>query len=551
MNSVEKTLLLLGATVALNGCFSGELADQKSETPPGVPEIPGEDVPAINSLKDLSTFPIGVAVPAGDANNSIFNVAAAKVVVKQHFSQITAENIMKPSYLQPTQGNFYFDHADALVGFAEDNGITIHGHTLVWHQQSPQWMENCTTDCSDILEDHIAGVVGHYATRIGSWDVVNEAFFDDGSYRNTGNNGSFWYQKLGKDYITKAFIAADAADSAAKLYYNDYNIEGNNDKLAAVLTMINELKTASAPIDGIGFQMHVTSDYPSIDNISASLKKAADTGLMVKITELDVRMNAANKYSTLTDQLAEIQKQRYKAIVEAYLTNVPTAQRGGISVWGVSDIDSWIVYLYGNADWPLLFNDKFEQKPALQGVAQALEADPDSPKKPEVPVVDYLFQDDFSDGVSWYQNSDTNNPNVENEMTHNTNDETMDIVATWSNKGDTVNIAIAFDELVDMSTIKSLTLKVKVPAAFVDEGMMIIQPYIQDAAYAGVYTGWLTSEKYTAGEFVTIEVPVVPADNSDVDFSQIKQIGLQIESQGDTSPVGEMTIQIAEVSIIE
>ena len=547
MNTIEKTLLLLGSTIVLNGCFSSEIGEQDND-------VEAIEAPTINSLAELANgFPIGVAVPAGDASNSLLSRPALQAVIEQHFNQITAENIMKPAYLQPAEGNFYFDAADALIGYAETNNIAIHGHTLVWHQQSPEWMKNCSSDvdCTDILETHITTVMQHFATKVDSWDVVNEAFLDDGTYRNTGSNGSFWYQKLGPTYIPKAFIAARAADSNAELYYNDYNLENNGDKLASVITLVEEMKDTSIPIDGIGFQMHIKSDFPMISDITQALQRAVDTGLKVKITELDVQLNAAGSATSLTQALSETQKQRYKDIVATYISTVPKAQRGGISVWGVSDSDSWIVDLYGNPDWPLLFDGELNQKQALQGFADALQVETsDSSDVSKVPEDASLFKDDFSGDFNWYKKDAST---VTGKFVKNDNEETMDIDIDWSAEGESFDISVALPEAVDISAGVSMQLKVKIPKSIVDAGSLIIQPFIEDENYTPGYTQWLR-EEFVGDEWVTISIKDIGPQftygyiGDEFDFTKLKGIGLQIQAQGGVPAIS--TIQVAEISII-
>ncbi len=332
-----------------------------------------------------NNMPIGVAVPAGDASISLLNSPARQAVVNQHFSQITAENIMKPSYLQPAQGTFFWTHADALVNYAEANGLTVHGHTLLWHTQIPNWMQNFSgtrEQWLDMMRTHIAAVAGRYAGRnsVVSWDVVNEAFEDAGSrYRgdplaDSNSRVSVWYENIGPEYIEEAFKAARAAAPNADLYYNDFSIEWNQPKLNAVIALVEDFLARDVPIDGVGFQMHVWANA-NVNNIRNHLKAVADTGVKVKITELDVRFNhvspplAANAY---TPALADQHKQLIRDIVKAYLDVVPPAQRGGITVWGVADGDSWLLSLYGRPDWPLFFFNDMSPKPALQGFADAL-----------------------------------------------------------------------------------------------------------------------------------------------------------------------------------
>ncbi|MEZ9531232.1 endo-1,4-beta-xylanase [Vibrio sp. 10N.286.51.F4] len=529
-------LLIAGVAIALPGCLS----ESGSEVETGSPELPSTVVASLFQLSE--GYPIGVALPAGDAQNSVFIRSDLQSVLGQHFNQITAENIMKPSYLQPEQGTFFFDDADRLVAFSQEIGSGLHGHTLVWHQQLPDWMKSCTTNCASVMTDHITNVANHFAGKVDSWDVVNEAFNEDGTYRNAGDQGSVWFANIGKDYIAQAFTAADQADSSADLYYNDYNIERNDAKLTAVLTMVNELKTANVPIDGIGFQMHVGLDDPSIETISASLTKAAQTGLKVKITELDVRLNPNGDYSELSLELADIQKKRFENIVTQYLAIVPEEQRGGISVWGVSDADSWIIDLYGNADWPLLFDSKLVAKPALQGFANGLI----SAAKPELPS---LFKDSFEDGVYWYEDGSTT---VTGAYTHNAADKTMNVDVEWLANGDEYVVATTFtdNETIDFSTAKTLSFDVYVPSEYGTDGHLAIQPFIMDGAYTPAYIGWQFG--YQLDEWSTITIPNISPDfafgySGNPDFTNIDRIGLQFIANGAVLP--QKTIQIDNVII--
>jgi endo-1,4-beta-xylanase len=303
-------------------------------------------------------------------------------VLKAQFSQMTAGNIMKMSYLHPTLNGYNWTQADDFIQFATDNNIKIHAHTLIWHSdyQVPDFMTavKFTGDkvaYLDMLKTHVQTIVTHFAGKVSSWDVVNEALVDGGGYRN-----SVFYQKTGTDYIEQAFVNARAADPTADLYYNDYNIEVDAAKLKTLTTMVDDFKLRGIPITGVGFQMHVYMDYPSASTIQASLKQIADRGLKVKISELDIPINniysaaykAGDVKTTLTPALALAQKKRYCEVVTAYMNAVPPAQRGGIVVWGVSDPSSWLITDPNKPDWPLLYDASYAPKPAWQGVADGL-----------------------------------------------------------------------------------------------------------------------------------------------------------------------------------
>ncbi len=297
---------------------------------------------------------------------------------------------MKMSYLHPSENTYYWTRADNMVNWAKSNGFSVHGHTLIWHSdyQVPNWMKNYSGDSAawtSMLNKHVTDIVTHFKGDMVSWDVVNEAFLDGGGYRN-----SIFYQKLGADYLENAFVAARAADADVDLYYNDYNLVSNVAKLDDVVDMADDFIDRGIPIDGIGFQMHIQIDYPDTDTIKAAFKKVVDLGLKVKITELDIPLNnpwseSADypEYTSFTAAAAERQKQRYKSVVTAYLETVPADQRGGLTIWGLVDQDSWLHDLSsrkvdGNKidDWPLLFsgpdNGPYQAKPAVDGIEEAL-----------------------------------------------------------------------------------------------------------------------------------------------------------------------------------
>ncbi len=349
----------------------------------------------VTSLRELADFPIGAAVSNNDSQTyNILTNVKEQAVVEKHFDQMTAGNIMKMSYLQPTQGNFTFANADAFVDYAKSKNIEVHGHALVWHSdyQVPGFMKNWSGSSADFitaLEAHITTVVDHFETKgnVKSWDVVNEAINDGSPTANFRTNDSTFYVKSGNSsvYIEKAFQAARAAAPDATLYYNDYNIDQNNAKTTKLIEMLTDFKARNIPIDGVGFQMHVFMDYPPIANISAAMKKVVDKGLKVKITELDVAVNnpysggwPGNKITTFTQTVALTQKQRYCEIIKAYMDTVPANQRGGITVWGTTDASTWLTtataaYNGQAIAWPLLFDNNYNDKPSLRGFADGLQ----------------------------------------------------------------------------------------------------------------------------------------------------------------------------------
>lgn len=228
------------------------------------------------------------------------------------------------------------------------------------------------------LGNFITNSVTHFKGKVKAWDVVNELFSDDGTLRNNTNTPTpsgatdyfVWSNYLGRDYALKAFNYAKAADPTALLFINDYALESNNTKLDSLIAMVTELKGKGAKVDGIGTQMHISwnSSYAGID---AMMKKLAATGLLIRISELDVKINPVPKIGfILTPTQAAYQADMYKYVIKSYLANIPKAQQYGITIWGITDNTSWL-YKSGQ-DYPLLYNANYTRKPAYSGVLQAL-----------------------------------------------------------------------------------------------------------------------------------------------------------------------------------
>ncbi len=314
------------------------------------------------TLKDAGSCTnrlVGVALTNRHLDEPEFAAAALE------FNYVTPEDEMKWDVTEPQRGTFTFDEGDRIVEFAEKNGMKVKGHTLVWHNQLPAWLNNLSeTELRAALESHIEGVMAHYKGRVIAWDVVNEAFDDDGSLRD-----SIWSQKLGKSFIEDAFKTARAADPDVKLYYNDYDIESAYDKADSVYEMVKDFKTRGVPIDGVGMQMHTrtTDEDPPVPEFVANLERLLALGVEVVLSEMDVRYCA--------DGTDEKQKKRFHDIIAACVAHTGC---GAITIWGITDEYS---FLNDRTDLqcagslpprPLLWNDDFQKKPSFDGVMDAL-----------------------------------------------------------------------------------------------------------------------------------------------------------------------------------
>ena len=213
-------------------------------------------------------------------------------------------------FTEPEQNVFNFTEGEVVAAKAAEAGYYLRCHALVWHSQLAPWVEsssaNWTADAlRDAITAHITAVAGHWKGRCYAWDVVNEALNEDGTYRE-----SVFYNVLGRDYIRHAFEVASSVDPAAKLYYNDYNLESPGKKSEAAVGIVKTLRAAGVRIDGIGMQAHLTAEsHPTLDQHVAVIKSYADAGVEVALTELDVRITLP-----ATEEKLELQKQAYKNV---------------------------------------------------------------------------------------------------------------------------------------------------------------------------------------------------------------------------------------------
>ncbi|MBZ6231981.1 endo-1,4-beta-xylanase [Streptomyces olivaceus] len=284
----------------------------------------------------------GTAIASGKLGDSAYTSIASR-----EFNSVTAENEMKIDATEPQRGQFNFSGADRVYDWAVQNGKEVRGHTLAWHSQQPGWMQSLSgTTLRQAMIDHINGVMAHYKGKISQWDVVNEAFADGSSGARRDSN----LQRTGNDWIEVAFRTARAADPAAKLCYNDYNVEDWTwAKTQAMYNMVRDFKQRGVPIDCVGFQSHFNSGSPYNSNFRTTLQNFAALGVDVAVTELDIQGAPAATYSNvINDCLA----------VERCL---------GVTVWGVRDSDSW-----RSEQTPLLFNNDGSKKSAYTAVLNAL-----------------------------------------------------------------------------------------------------------------------------------------------------------------------------------
>ncbi|TGE13842.1 endo-1,4-beta-xylanase [Hymenobacter elongatus] len=312
---------------------------------------------AAQSLYARYPFPIGVAINMDElAPDTPYQDIATR-----QFNGVTPENVFKASYIHPAPGSYDWEQADQLVAFCRAYNKRLHGHPLIWHQQLPRWMENFSgteQEWEALFREHIQTLCRHFRGRVRSWDVVNEAFAADGTLRHT-----IWQQHLGSGYLEKAFRYAHEADPTALLFYNEYDLDANPVKRRAVLAWLRSMQQRGVPIHGLGLQTHMSIVHPENTQIAEMLREVQPTGLQLHLSEVDVALNPLGKPIEPTPELLRRQADKLAFLVRAY-QELPRAQQYGITFWGISDRNTWIRRYFHRDDYPLLFDDDYQPKPA-------------------------------------------------------------------------------------------------------------------------------------------------------------------------------------------
>jgi endo-1,4-beta-xylanase len=339
-------------------------------------------------------FRLGVAV-----NDDIVSGrdAASQALTIKHFNAITAENVMKAEVVNPKPGVYDFAAADAFVDFGRKHGMYVIGHTLVWHNQTPDWFfkdsrgkPNTSQAQVERMRGYIEKVAGRYKGRVDAWDVVNEVIDEDGNYRDTT-----WVHAVGDgdELVKRAFEFAHRYAPDAQLYYNDFNT-WRPEKRDGIVRMVKQLQAAGIRIDGIGMQGHWGLNYPSLADIEAAIDAYAALGLKVMITELDVDVLPLTREGQVIGTVMahkQFQLPEFKRYLDPYHDGLPAdvqqrlADRYAelfalfhrkrdvidrVSLWGVHDGMSWKndYPVPGRINYPLLFDRERQPKPALDAV---------------------------------------------------------------------------------------------------------------------------------------------------------------------------------------
>ena len=346
---------------------------ERKPTEPPMQIKPVDDIPSLAKLYQ-DKFDFGVAAP-----QSLFSNKRWMVLLLEEFNIVTPENELKPDSVLDVQKSkklveetgdetsvaVHFTAARALLDFAKKYGVKVHGHTLLWHSQTPEALFHEGYDSQKPLvtrevmlgrmENYIKGVMEYldenYPGIVVSWDVLNEAIDDNSNWLRN----SKWKRIIGEDYPNYAFaFARKYAPEGTKLYYNDYNTAMPG-KLKGIVRLLNTL-IPEGNIDGYGFQMHHSVSFPSIRQIKTAVETIADLGISLRVSELDVGVDSN------TEASFRRQAQYYANVMKILIAH--SDQFEAVQVWGLTDSMSW-----RSKDHPLLFDGKGNPKPAFWAVA--------------------------------------------------------------------------------------------------------------------------------------------------------------------------------------
>jgi endo-1,4-beta-xylanase len=350
------------------------------------------------NLRELARkhrFVIGSAIPVSNLKNDV-DGGRYSAAASANFNLLELENDLKPPAVWTGPHEYRFSEVDFVVGepgkkgWAQQHGLKLRGHVLVYARDEgytlPQWLrtkgpELSKEEASQLLHDYIKAVAGRYKGKVAMWDVANEAIDDRPNSNPFNLRDSFWFRKLGPEFLVLAFKWAHEADPRAELYYNDYSIEGGGPKAQHMLDLAKWLKEQGAPITGLGLQYHIdcrTSIEPG-DGHYQLIEAIKKLRLAYMITELDVAVPAKRLPAGDPDRGMvpadpadlELQAKVYAAVFKMALSS---RNCHGINIWGLTDKYSWIPgFSRGRDGAATLFDKDYNKKPAYDAIAAVLQ----------------------------------------------------------------------------------------------------------------------------------------------------------------------------------
>jgi endo-1,4-beta-xylanase len=378
-------LAVIGATAGAAVVLGISTAAIAASGAPAAPKHPAASATTVapDSLRALAAK-VGLRIGTAASPARLSNPQVAAITAGQ-FSVVTPENEMKWQVVEPTQGQFDWSGADQVVAFAEANHQLVRGHTLMWHNQLPNWLTSGVANgtisdaqLKDLLHQHITTEVSRYKGKIWQWDVANELFANswDTAQADGLNANDFWISHLGSGIVADAFRWAHAADPNALLCYNDFNIageDGTNVKFQNVYNFVENLRAQGVPISCVGEQGHLDTQYGfSGQLMQQDLQSYASLGVKVAITEADVRtfVETTDNQQTPTNGLEKFaQPYEFGQELKACL-----AVRDCISftIWGFDDAESWVPSTFSGEGYADIYDVNLNKKDAYYELQQDL-----------------------------------------------------------------------------------------------------------------------------------------------------------------------------------
>ncbi len=348
---------------------------------------------------------LGTAAPIDVLRGDSADSSAFRAALMLGFNMIEPENDFKPPAIWQGEGKYDFDRADWLLGapgalgWAQSNGFAVRGHVLVYARDDgytlPQWIRDRQAAISpdkarQLLKDYIYALVGRYKGKVLAWDVLNEAIDDGPGARPLHLRDSFWFRKLGPDFVKLAFQFAHEADPRAELYYNDYAAEGLSPKSDAVLELVRWVRAQGVFVSGVGMQWHkgVGDKIEPGDAFYRNAERLRKEGFDFQITELDVAVPVKPypkedaRYGQQAASPHDLKQQAavYREVLRLALS-FPNCR--GFQMWGLSDKHSWIPGFSGGKNGAALISDaNYQPKPAHGALREELAASAVAPAAP-------------------------------------------------------------------------------------------------------------------------------------------------------------------------
>ena len=296
-----------------------------------------------------------------DMTGNLLSHSTVTQLQSQQFNMVTPGNEMKWDTTEPSNGTFNFGPGDQIVNYATANSERVRCHNLVWHSQLPSWVSSLPANqVQAAMETHITTEATHFKGKCYAWDVVNEPFNDDAT---ATPRADVFFNAMGIGYIADALRTAHAADPNAKLYLNDYNIEGENAKSNAMFSLAQSLLAQGVPLNGIGFESHfILGGIPS--DMQANMQRFANLGLDVAVTELDDRITLPATSANLAQQATD-----FSTVVKDCLG---VSRCVGVTQWAVGDADSWVPGFFSGQGAATMFDQNYNPKPAFTAVQNTL-----------------------------------------------------------------------------------------------------------------------------------------------------------------------------------